>query len=88
MWVFNTDSDCDCDIDRVSDVDSDGANEDGDSCGYDGTGLPDRPPRKFLPLQRQAMRLLSMAVPPEDRARFKERFHAFATGKETSPCVS
>ncbi|KAI2499386.1 hypothetical protein MHU86_15098 [Fragilaria crotonensis] len=32
------------------------------------------------------MLLLSMAVPPEDRAHFKERYHAFATGKETSPC--
>jgi hypothetical protein len=27
-----------------------------------------------------------MAVPPEERAHFKERFHAFSTGKETSPC--
>jgi hypothetical protein len=27
-----------------------------------------------------------MVVPPEDRDHFKERFHAFATGKETSPC--
>ena len=32
------------------------------------------------------MQLLSMAVPPEDRAYFKERFHAFLTGKETSLC--
>jgi hypothetical protein len=24
--------------------------------------------------------------PPEDRDHFKERFHAFASGKETSPC--
>ena len=79
-WVFSTDSD----MDRDSDVNSDGDN-DGDSCGYDGTCLPDRPPRNFLPLQRQAMRLLSMAVPPEDRARFRERFRAFASGKDMSP---
>jgi hypothetical protein len=48
--------------------------------------LPDRLKRKFLTLQRQALQLLSMAVPPEDRDHFKERFHAFASGKETSPC--
>ena len=83
--MFSTDSDSDCDMDRDSDVDSDGDN-DGDSCGYDGTCLPDRPPRNFLPSQQQAMRLLSMTVPPEDRARFRERFRAFASGKETSPC--
>ena len=71
--------------DWIFDVDSDSNNE-CDSGGYDCPCLPDRPPRKFLPSQRQAMRLLSMAVPPEDRAHFKERFHAFATGKETSPC--
>ena len=41
-WVFSTDSDSDCNMDRDSDVDS-------DSCGYDGTCLPDRPPRNFLP---------------------------------------
>ena len=41
---------------------------------------------QILPSQRQAMRLFSMAEPPEDRDHFKERFHAFATGKETSPC--
>ena len=67
----------------VFDVDSDSDNE-GDSGGYDGACLPNRPARKFLPSQRQAMLLLSMAVPPEDRACFKERFHAFANGKETS----
>ena len=55
------------------------------SGGYDGPGLLDRLPREFLPSQQQAMRLLSMAVPPGDRAHFKERFHAFATGKETCP---
>ena len=71
--------------DWVFDIDSDSDNE-GDSGGYDGPCLPDRPERKFLPSQRQAMRLLSMAVPPEERAHFKERFHAFSTGKETSPC--
>ena len=32
------------------------------------------------------MRLLSMAVPPEDRARFREHFCAFASGKEMYPC--
>jgi hypothetical protein len=32
------------------------------------------------------MRLLSIAVRPEDRDHFKERFHALATGKETSLC--
>ena len=63
------------DDDWVFDVDS-GSNNEGDSGGYDGPCLPDRPERKFLPLQRQAMRLLSMAVPPEDRAHFRERFHA------------
>ena len=71
--------------DWVFDIDSDSDNE-GDSGGYDGPCLPDRPERKFLPSQRQAMRLLSMAVPPEERAHFKERFHAFSTGKETSLC--
>jgi hypothetical protein len=75
-WVFDIDSD--------SDVDSDSDNE-ADSCGYDGPCLPDRPPGKFLPSQRQAMRLLSMAVPPEDRAQFRERFLAFATGLPRSP---
>jgi hypothetical protein len=70
--------------DWVFDVDSNSDNE-GDSGGYDGPCLPDRPEYKFLPSQRQAMRLLSMAVPPEDRAHFKERFHAFTPGKETSP---
>jgi hypothetical protein len=95
-WVFSIDSDSDNEGDckdgkdgregdrRNFDVDSDSDNE-GDSGGYDGPGLPDRLPREFLPSQRQAMRLLSMAVPPEDRAHFKERFHAFATGKETCP---
>ena len=95
-WVFSIDSDTDDEgdckdrkngregDDRNFDIESNSDN-DGDSGGYDGPCLPDRPPRKFLPSQRQAMRLLSMAVPPEDRDHFKERFHAFATGKETCP---
>jgi hypothetical protein len=69
----------------VFDIDSN-SNHEGDSGGYDGLCLPDQPKCKFLPLQQQAMQLLSMAVPPEDRDHFKERFHAFATGKETSLC--
>ncbi len=64
------------DDDWVFDVDSNSNNE-GNSGGYDGP---------CLPLQQLAMQLLSMAVPPEDRDHFKERSHAFATGKETSPC--
>ena len=83
--VFEVDSDSDQDDDLLFDVDGDSDNE-GDVGGYDGPCLPNRPERKFLPSQRQAMLLLSMAVPPEDRAHFKERYHAFATGKETSPC--
>ena len=83
--MFSTNNNSDCDMDRDSDVDSDGDN-DGHSCGYDGTCLPDRPPPNFLPSQRHAVRLLSMAVPLEDRARFRERFRAFASRKETSPC--
>ncbi len=72
-WVFDVDSD--------SDIEGDSAG------GYDSRCLPDRPERNFLPSQRQDMRMLSrMALPPKDRAYFKKRFHAFATGKETSPC--
>ena len=48
--------------------------------------VPDHPPRKFLPSQRQAMALHSMAVPPEGRAEFEDRFHAFATGEEEPSC--
>jgi hypothetical protein len=73
------------DDDWVCGIDSDSENED-DSGGYDGPYLPDQPERKFLPSQRQAMQFLSMAVPSEDRDHFKERFHAFATGEETSQC--
>ncbi len=62
------------------------SDNEGNTGGYDGPSLPDRPERKFLPMQQQAMRLLPRVVPPEDRDHFMERFHAFATGKETSPC--
>jgi hypothetical protein len=55
--------------------------------GYDGPSLPDRPPRKFLPSQRQAMSLLCMALPPEDRPVFQHRFCAFATGDSTPSCL-
>ena len=41
--------------------------------------LPDRAPHKFLPSQQQVMALLSMAVTPEDRPVFQERFQAVAT---------
>jgi hypothetical protein len=44
-----------------------------------GVSLPDREPHKFLPSQQQAMALLSMAVPPEDRQVFRDRFQAVAT---------
>ena len=64
----------------------DGGESDSDSAGYDGPCLPDRPPRKFLPLERQAMALLSMAVPPEDRAAFEDCFRNFATGEAKPPC--
>ena len=56
-------------VDGCSDVDGDGEGD--DTNGYDGPCLPDHPPRKFLPSQRQAMALLSMAVLPEDRADLK-----------------
>ncbi len=73
------------DDDWEFDVDSNSNNE-GNSGDYDGRCLPDRPESKILPSQRQAMRLFSMAEPPEDRDHFKERFHTFETGKETSLC--
>ena len=60
--------------------------EDDDANGYDGPCLPDRPPRKFLPSQRQAMALLCMALPPEDRVGFQDRFRAFATGEAEPTC--
>ncbi len=41
--------------------------------------LPDREPHKFLPSQQQAMALLSMAVPPEERQAFCDRFRDVAT---------
>ena len=59
--------------------DSDSDNDD-DNAGYNGPCLPNRPKRKFLPSQTQAMALLSMAVPPEDRAAFEDRFRSFKTG--------
>ena len=55
--------------------------EDDDANGYDGPCLPDRPPRKFLPSQRQAMALLCMALPREDCVGFQDRLCAFATGE-------
>ena len=66
----------------------DGGESDSDSAGYDGPCLPDRPPRKFLPLERQAMALLSMAVPPEDRGVFEDRFRSFKTGQAKPTCPS
>jgi hypothetical protein len=60
----------------VDSSDSDSDNE-LDSAGYDGPCLPNRPKRKFLPSQTQAMTLLSMAVvPPEDRDAFEDRFRS------------
>jgi hypothetical protein len=44
-----------------------------------GASLPDREPHKFLPSQKQAMVLLSMAVPPEGRQVFRDRFQDVAT---------
>ena len=66
-------------VDGCSDVDGDGEGD--DTNGYDGPCLPDHPPRKFLPSQRQAM-----TVPPEDRADFEDCFHAFATGEGEPSC--
>jgi hypothetical protein len=57
------------------DGDDDDVDDDSDSDGsvYE-PALPNRPPRKFLPSQRQAIALLSMAVPPEDRGGFGNAF--------------
>jgi hypothetical protein len=68
--------------------DSDSDNDD-DNAGYDGPCLPNRPKRQFLPSQTQAMALLSMAVPPEDRSAFVDRFCSFKTGeaKPACPCT-
>ena len=63
----------------------DSDNED-DNAGYDGPCLPNRPKRKFLPSQMQAMALLSMALPPEDRGAFEDRFCSFKTGEAKPPC--
>ena len=65
--------------------DSDSDNE-GDSAGYDGPCLMHRSKRIFLPSQTQAMALLSMAVPPKDRAAFEDCFCSFKTGKAKPPC--
>ena len=42
--------------------------------GGNGGALPDRPPQKFFPSKQQVMALLSVAVIPEDRDLFRERF--------------
>ena len=67
--------------------DSDSDNDD-DNAGYNGPCLPNRPKRKFLPSQTQAMALLSMAVPPEDRGVFEDRFRSFKTGQAKPTCPS
>ena len=67
------------------DSDSDSDNE-LDSAGYEGPCLPNRPARRFLPSQTQAMALLSMAVPPEDRSAFVDRFCSFKTGEAEPAC--
>ena len=67
--------------------DSDSDNDD-DNTGYDGPCLPNRPKRKFLPSQTQVMALLSMAVPPEDRGAFEDRFRSFKTGEVKPTCPS
>ena len=66
----------------LDDVDGEGD----DANGYDGPCLSDRPPRKFLPSQRQAMALLCMALSPEDRAEFQDRLCVFATGEGEPSC--
>ena len=82
----NADVEGDKDVDG-DDSDSDSDNE-FDSAGYDGPCLPNRPPRRFLPSQAQAMALLSMAVPPEDRSAFVDRFCSFKTGEAEPACPS
>jgi hypothetical protein len=78
--------------DLEGDEDADGDNSDSDSdneldsAGYDGPCLPNRPRRRFLPSQAQAMALLSMAVPPEDRSAFVDRFCSFKTGEAKPAC--
>jgi hypothetical protein len=65
----------------------DDVNSEGDDAnGYDGPCLPDHPPRKFLPSQRQAMALLCMALPPEDHVVFQDRFCAFSIGEAEPSC--
>ena len=60
---------------RVSASDATG----GDNEERESVSLPDREPHKFLPSQQQAMALLSMVVPPEDRQSFCDRFGDVAT---------
>ena len=70
------------DLENDDDADGDDSDSDNelDSAGYEGPCLPNRPKRRFLPSQTQAMALLSMAVPPEDRAALEDRFRSFKTG--------
>ena len=74
-----------CGADNDYDYHDSGNDSDSDtsyhSNGYE-PELPKRPPRKFLPSQRQAMALLSMAMPPEDRGGFRERFCAASMATE------
>ena len=72
--------------DNGADGDDGDSDNERDSAGYKGSCLPNRPKRRFLPSQTQAMALLSMAVPPEDRAAFEDRFRSFKTGIAKPSC--
>jgi hypothetical protein len=78
------------DLEGSEDWDGDNSDSDSDneldSAGYEGPCLPNRPARSFLPSQRQAMALLSMAVPPEDRSAFVDRFCSFKSGEAEPAC--
>ena len=76
------------DLEDDDDTDGDDSDSDNelDSAGYEGPCLPNRPKRRFLPSQTQDMALLSMAVPPEDRAAFEDRFRSFKTGTAKPLC--